>query len=580
MPKKGDIIAKSTTTKKVITNDNDSIDISDISNKSNKQIKQIKSTRKTKSAKETKSAKPIKSIKGTKETKLNKSTSETKSTKSTKLIKGTKETKSNKKTKSEKEYDEDKDNPPIDVNRIVHRNPKKGSYIMVIVESPAKIVKLGQILGPGYVIASSVGHIMDLHQRKMSVDIENNFEPSYYVIKQPAGNKNNKNYKFSKFQDKQKIVNELISKASKASKVILASDKDREGEMIAWSYKVILGLSDDNYDRITFTSITKDAIKNAIANPGKIDMLMVDSQKARRILDRVVGFKVSPRLTQILGLRNLSAGRVQSVVVKLICEKEQEITKFFEGENASFFKIAGAMKTESPEIEMKCDLYTEKNSSGSDGCVNDCVIENDLDENDDENADSTLKKKRKSKKSKNDDTEIEENEQDNNDETSSKMQKIKIPSYKNAEILMRNISRSEFKISDVTTRKSKRYPSAPFTTSTAQQDASTNLGFNVKKTMQCLQKLYEAGYTTYLRTDSTNLSKDALQQCTSHIKENFGDDYHNLKNYTNKKGNVQEAHEAIRPVDVSKKNVPIGGKIGQDEQKYINVFGQEQLHHR
>jgi DNA topoisomerase-1 len=426
----------------------------------------------------------------------------------------------------------------VDVNKSVSRkmNKGKGSYILVIVESPGKIKKLESILGPGYCVDSSFGHIMDLHPKKMSVDFDNKFDPEYHII---SGAK--------KFQDKTKVVKQLIAKASKASKVIIAADHDREGEMIGWSYKVALGLGDDDYERITFNSITKEEVKKAIANPGKLDMLMVDSQKTRRILDRIVGFKISPGLNQIMGMRNLSAGRVQSIVVRLICEKEQEITNFFEGDNASYFKVVGtflALDTQTKKsTEMKCDLYTDLAVKADDD-------NEEKDENDDEAQD--------------------QEDRDQEDGTT-KMTKAKLSSFKTAEKLMNNITKSTFKVSDVSVRQSKRCPSPPFTTSTAQQDASTKLGFNVKRTMTALQRLYEAGYTTYLRTDSTNLSDDALKQCTDFIKENYGDDYHNLKNYTNKKGNTQEAHEAIRPVDVKKKSVPCGGKIGSDEQKMYQL---------
>lgn len=426
----------------------------------------------------------------------------------------------------------------VDVDKIVPRKLSKGgkgSYILVIVESPGKIKKLESILGPGYVVASSFGHIMDLHPKKMSVDFDNKFLPEYHII---SGAK--------KFQDKTKVVKELIAKAAKASKVIIAADHDREGEMIGWSYKVALGLNDDDYERITFNSITKEEVKKAIANPGKLDMLMVDSQKTRRILDRIVGFKISPGLNQIMGMRNLSAGRVQSIVVRLICEKEQEITKFFEGDNASYFKVIGALSALDTQtkksIDMKCDLYT------------------DLTVQDDE--------KNNEEKDENDDDQDDDGE---DDDGTTKMKKAKMSSFKTAEKLMNNIAKSTFKVSDVSVRQSKRYPSPPFTTSTAQQDASTKLGFNVKRTMTALQRLYETGHTTYLRTDSTNLSNDALKQCTDFIKENYGDDYHNLKNYTNKKGNTQEAHEAIRPVDIKKKTIPAGGKIGSDEQKMYQL---------
>jgi DNA topoisomerase-1 len=436
---------------------------------------------------------------------------------------------------------------------------KKDGYKLVIVESPGKIKKLESILGAGYLVTTSYGHIIDLHPKKMSIDFENNFEPEYYVIENKE-----------KFKDKKKVVKDLINLAKKASKIIIASDDDREGEMIAWSYKVILGLKEEDYERITFNSITKAEIKKAISNPGKINMLMLDSQKARRIVDRIVGFKISPCLGQVLGMRNLSAGRVQSIVVKLICEKEEEINEFFKGDRSSFFKIVGNMSTDDNKINMKCDLLTNSDNDSDNESDNENDNENDVDDdNDDKNSDDDQKKKKKKSNKKED---VDENEEEDDDGQKSKSSRAEIESYDSAKKIMKNISKSTFKIADVNIRKSKRYPSAPYTTSTVQQDAATKLGFSVKRTMTALQHLYEAGYTTYLRTDSTNLSEDALTQCEKYIKENFGDDYHNLKKYVNKKGNTQEAHEAIRPVDVKNTSITKGGKnIGQDEQKMYQL---------
>lgn len=392
--------------------------------------------------------------------------------------------------------------------------PKTSSYILVIVESPGKIKKLESILGSGYIVTSSFGHIMDLPRNNLGVDIDNNFNPTYQII---TGKE--------KFQDKKHVVKDLIKKASKASKVIIAADDDREGEMIGWSYKEALQLNDYNYERITFNSITKDEVKRAISSPGKINMLMVESQKTRRILDRIVGFKISPCIGQIMGMRNLSAGRVQSVVVELICDKEQEINDFFKSENASYFKFNGIFTLPNKEIELKCVLFSDKDSKITDS----------------------------------DDSDTLHNVKTVNIDTFTKSQK-----------LMKNMSKSVFKILKIDNKKSKRNPSPPFTTSTIQQEASTKLGFGVKRTMTSLQKLYESGYTTYLRTDSTNLSKDAMKQCSKYIKDVYGNNYHRSKNYTNKKGNTQEAHEAIRPVKIATTSIRIGGKLGQDEQK---VYG-------
>lgn len=377
----------------------------------------------------------------------------------------------------------------------------KKTYILVIVESPGKIKKISSILGDNYKIVASYGHIMDLHKKQLCVDIDNKFKPEYHII---TGT--------NKFDDKMKVVNELRQVAKQSNKVIIASDDDREGEMIGWCYKVIIGLGDTEYERITFNSITKEEVKKAIASPKKLDMNMVASQQTRRIIDRLVGFKISNELRRLLGIISISAGRVQSVVVKLICEKEDEIQQFLNGENSSFYKITSIMDIITP---MKCELYTD----------------------------------------------IEDNT----------MTKANFSTYKEVKKLMKNITASKFKIKTIQEHKSTRQPSPPYTTSTAQQDSSTKLGFNIARTTKALQNLYEEGYTTYLRTDSTNLSQDALIQCEQYIKNTYGNKYHKLTSYASKKGNTQEAHEAIRPVDMNKTDVKLGNKIGNDEQKIYQL---------
>jgi DNA topoisomerase-1 len=376
---------------------------------------------------------------------------------------------------------------------------KDGKYKLVIVESPGKIKKLESILGKGYKVVSSYGHIMDLYPNKMSVDFDNDFEPEYTII---TGTK--------KFQDKKKVVSELKKLAKDASKIIIAADEDREGEMIGWSYQYLLKLKDSDYERITFNSITKDEVLRAISNPGKLDMKMVESQKTRRILDRITGFKISPELSKLLGGK-LSAGRVQSIVLRLICDKENEINDFFEGENSSFFKYIGLLNNK--DDEYKCELFENKKNT-----------------------------------------------------------KFTLTKLKDAHNLIQKLSKSTYKINDINQKISKRNPSPPYTTSTVQQDASTKLNFNVKRTMSSLQKLYEAGLTTYLRTDSTNLSKDALKQIKDYIKKNHKGN-HNETYYGNKKGNTQEAHEAIRPVKISKNKITVDGKkIGNDEIKLYDLI--------
>ncbi len=462
------------------------------------------------------------------------------------------------KTKKKKE---DPINVDSDDESTTTKLSKKGKYILVIVESPGKIKKLESILGAGYKVTSSFGHLMDLHPVDLSVDLDNNFKPEYYVM---SGEHKKKK---TKFDDKRPVVKELRRLAASASEVILASDKDREGEMIAWSYMKLLGLKDAQ--RIVFTSITKEAIKKAIKSPEKINIPMVESQKARRILDRITGWKISPVLTKTMGMRNLSAGRVQSILVRLICEREQEIIDFFKKDESSYFKFIGMFKTiggkKAPVMELKSELYSDTPMKLIEDEVREEEDQDDLLKEEDE-AEVKPKTKGKAKtKAK------PKEEEDKEDKDQSKRYKAQIVKYETAKALLKSISKSTFKIRAVTKRSSKRYPSAPYATSDAQQDASSRLGFSTKRTMTALQALYEAGLTTYLRTDSNLLSDDAMTQCESFITDKFGDEYYNRKVYGNKKANTQEAHEAIRPVDITKRRIEPSGKIGEDEVKMYDL---------
>ena len=401
--------------------------------------------------------------------------------------------------------------------------PKVNGYVMVIVESPGKIKKLEQILGDGYVVASSFGHLIDLHKTQFSIDIDT-MTPRYFVLR---GNE--------KFSDKTKVVKELQKLAQGASDVILASDKDREGEFIAWSYQLILGLVDPK--RIQFNSITKKEIIEAIKSPKRIDMQMVYAQQTRRIVDRIVGFKISPELSRALGPVSLSAGRVQSIVCRLICDREQYIEKFFNGANSSFFKIISRMSYTNRIYN--CELYG----------IHSEICETIDDEGDMADHDESVDPSNAQKIGK----------------------PVRITGYDMVMQIMRSLSMSVFKILDILRSKSKRYPSAPYTTSSAQQDFSTKMGFSVKRTMNALQHLYEAGFTTYLRTDSTNLSEDAMEQCKEYIVSNYNETVYNETVYTNKKQNTQEAHEAIRPVNISMRTITANGKIGSDEIRAYNL---------
>lgn len=358
----------------------------------------------------------------------------------------------------------------------------KSGYILVIVESPTKILKLQPVLGDKYLVTASAGHIIDLEKGKMSIDIANNFEPQYTII-----------------QGKEKIVQSLKQLMKNASDIILATDLDREGEMISWSLARELNLEKLNIKdpkRIVFDSITKEVIEKAMKNPLKINNNLVDAQKMRRLLDRIIGYKISPLLWKNIG-GSLSAGRVQSVIVKLIVEKEQSIMDFFKKDSVSNFKIDG-------------NFLNKKHNSFS------AILYSNKKDND---------------------------EEENN---TSKGSIAKIDNVEDAKKIMIQISESTFKISDVSERDSLRNPSPPFTTATLQQEASRKYGFAPKRTMMAAQHLYEAGHITYMRTDSVNLSEEALKNIEKYVKEKHGDEYYKRNQYKSK-CNTQEAHEAIRP---------------------------------
>jgi DNA topoisomerase-1 len=395
---------------------------------------------------------------------------------------------------------------------------------LVIVESAGKVAKIESLLGNNYKVMASYGHIIDLASGSMSVDIENNFEPKYSVIEAS---------KKSKFKQKSKkdIINDLKKAAKSADEILLASDEDREGEMIAWSLAHVLGLKKPK--RITFNAITKSELEKAVKNPREIDQYLVDAQKARRILDRIVGYEISPILWKQIGAQ-LSAGRVQSVVARLIVDKEREINDFLQDGIPSFFKFNG-------------DFYD----------VNKKVF----------NAILYSSKKGKSKK-------YEDPEEDKEKEETNEIKGniAKLESETESRKLMKLLSKSDITMGDITEKDKMRNPSAPYSTSTLQQDASTKLGYNVKRTMQAAQNLYEAGYITYMRTDSVNLSKEALDSIGKYIKDKYGKNYHNLRNYTQKKANTQEAHEAVRPSDIFVEAVDQTGKIRNDEYRLYNLI--------
>lgn len=337
---------------------------------------------------------------------------------------------------------------------------------LVIVESPAKAKTIQKYLGKDFEVKSSFGHIRDLPKKGMGIDLAT-FSPDYEVS-----------------ADKKKLVTELKAAVKKANMVWLASDEDREGEAIAWHLADELKLKPENRKRIVFHEITKNAILKAIENPRDIDQNLVNAQQARRVLDRIVGFEMSPVLWKKVK-PGLSAGRVQSVAVRLIVEREKEIREFIP---KASFKLDGIfLNTAEQEIAAKLKKDFEKETD--------------------------------------------------------------------AEHFLELAKDTEFKVLNVETRPGTRSASAPFTTSTLQQEASSRLGYNVTTTMRLAQTLYEEGHITYMRTDSVNLSQEAIEGAKKQITSEYGAEYSAPRKYTTKSASAQEAHEAIRPTDFSLKSI-------------------------
>lgn len=333
---------------------------------------------------------------------------------------------------------------------------------LVIVESPAKAKTIEKYLGKDYQVLSSFGHIRDLPKKGISIDKDNNFEPTYEI---PA--------------DKKKVVSELKKAAKAADTVWLASDEDREGEAIAWHLCEAIGLDPKKTKRIVFHEITESAIKEAVANPRTVDIDLVNAQQARRVLDRLVGYELSPVLWKKVQA-GLSAGRVQSVAVRLIVEREREIKAF---EPVSSFKTVGTFAKGKDELEAELS--------------------------------------------------------------------VKFDSEADATAFLESCKSATFTVGDIAQKPSERNPSAPFTTSSLQQEAARKLGFSVKQTMTLAQRLYENGHITYMRTDSTNLSGLAIGAAADYIKKNYGEKYHQVRQYRTKNSSAQEAHEAIRPSNLN-----------------------------
>ncbi|MBF1135885.1 MAG: type I DNA topoisomerase [[Eubacterium] sulci] len=373
----------------------------------------------------------------------------------------------------------------------------KSNKTLVIVESPSKAKTIGKYLGSRYNVIASVGHVRDLPKSKLGIDIDDNFEPQYISIR-----------------GKGDLIKSLKKEASKASKVYLATDPDREGEAISWHLAFLLDLDPEEACRIEFNEITKDTIKEAIKHPRKINMGLVDAQQARRVLDRLVGYQISPLLWRKVR-KGLSAGRVQSAALKIICDREREIEKF---EPKEFWNITAEFK--------KGKKFQAKLAEANGKKI---VVEN---------------------KAQNDN-------------------------------IIKELNSGEFTVSDVKEKIRMQKPYPPFTTSSLQQDAGNKLNFNAKKTMMIAQQLYEGvdvkgrgttGLITYLRTDSVRVSDAAKQAAKDLIVSKFGAEYSANNVFSNKKKDIQDAHEAIRPAIIELEPELIKDSLTADQFKLYKLI--------
>ena len=376
---------------------------------------------------------------------------------------------------------------------------------LVIVESPAKSKTISKILGSDYIVKSSFGHIRDLPEHKIGVDIDNNFEPTYEAMSKSK-----------------KVISDLKKAVAEVGHVYLATDLDREGEAIAWHLQQLLKLPDATTDRITFHEITESAIKDAVKHPRKIDMALVDSQQARRILDRLVGYKLSPVLWKKIK-RGLSAGRVQSVAVMMICDREEEIAAFIPVE---YWSITAELQKDKKSSAFKASLISKNGK---------------------------------------------------------KFDKLDIKDKKQADDILKDLEKASYVVSSVEKKERKRSPYPPYTTSTMQQDVSRRLGFSSSKTMSVAQKLYEGiniggqgvvGLITYMRTDSLNIAAVAQKEALGFIDTTFGKQFVPTKPrfYKTKSKGAQEAHEAIRPTSVKRTPEMMKQYLTSDEYKLYTAI--------
>ena len=374
---------------------------------------------------------------------------------------------------------------------------------LVIVESPAKAKTIEKFLGKNYSVTASMGHLRDLPKSQFGIDTDNQYQAKYINIR-----------------NKGDLIKELKAKAKKADKVFLATDPDREGEAIAWHLAFLLGISEDQACRVVFNEITKNAIQEAIKKPRKIDSDMVDAQQARRMLDRMVGYKLSPLLWRKIR-KGLSAGRVQSVAVRLICDREKEIKAFVPEE---YWSISVKLREKAKSAPFVAELVKEKGK------------------------------------------------------------KIKISNEIQAKKLEKQLQKEDYLVTDVVLKERKRNPGAPYTTSSMQQDAVKKLGFTTKKAMMLAQQLYEGislgasgavGLITYMRTDSVRVSESAQKEAKTYIENKFGKSYCPAKApYYASKGNAQDAHEAIRPSDVLKSPEHMKEYLSRDQLRLYTMIWQ------
>ena len=370
---------------------------------------------------------------------------------------------------------------------------------LIIVESPAKANTIKKFIGGKTKVVASMGHIRDLPKSKLGIDIKNNFEPEYINIRGKAS-----------------LINSLKKDSKDAKEVILATDPDREGEAIAWHLQYLLNIPKDAQCRVTFNEITKQAVQNAIKNPRKLDVNLVDAQQARRVLDRIVGYKISPVLWKKVK-KGLSAGRVQSVAVKLIVDREEEIEKFIPEE---YWNILVQLLSDKSKQSFEAKFY------GKNG------------------------------------------------------KKIELHSKEEVDKILSDLKNAKYIVNDIKKGEKKRTPAPPFTTSTMQQEASRKLGFPLKKTMSIAQALYEGvkikergsvGLITYMRTDSTRISEEARASAKTYIEKNYGEKYYENR-YYKKNTDSQDAHEAIRPTYVELTPEEVKDSLSNDEYKLYKLI--------